>query len=298
MVDALLPASDDEDELNRACCEEVLRARSERSNAALKRPRPDSPVATPPVLEKKAPFDNKSLRAAVKLYCEDANAAEADHGPISEWDVSEVTDMTRLFIHQSDFNADLSKWDASKVTRMSIMFGNCKRFNSDLSKWDVSKVTRMNSMFANCKRFNADLSKWDVSKVNTTTAMFANCKRFNADLSKWDVSKVTRMDSTFANCKRFNADLTNWDVTNVGDIYLMFTGADAFDGRMPIGIVEKMHAMRERRSRRCLWNMARRLVLPLAKTRCIAYFWFELAARPRPNGEAPAGAVAAFEEEF
>lgn len=87
MVDAALPASD---ELHRACC---LRARSECSNAALKRPRPDSPAANPPVaipvLKKKVPFDNKSLRAAVKLYCKDANAAEAKHGPISEWDVSD-----------------------------------------------------------------------------------------------------------------------------------------------------------------------------------------------------------------
>jgi surface protein len=40
------------------------------------------------------------------------------------------------------FNGDISQWDVSKVTNMSRMF--CAgQFNGDISQWDVSKVTNI-----------------------------------------------------------------------------------------------------------------------------------------------------------
>ena len=156
---------------------------------------------------------------------------------------------------------------------MSVTFNGCWNFNADLSEWDVSKVTDMSVTFNGCWNFNADLSEWDVSKVGDMDEMFNDCKAFNADLSKWDVSKVLAMQG-------------------------MFSGAKAFDGRLSAEMVAKMYACGDRRPGRLLWKMARRLALPLARMRCVAYFWFELAARPGPNGEAPPGAIEAFVAEF
>ncbi len=51
-----------------------------------------APVAAP-----KTKFTNKTLCAAVKLWCSDRAAALAKYGPIGEWDTSGVTDMSRLF---------------------------------------------------------------------------------------------------------------------------------------------------------------------------------------------------------
>jgi len=42
-------------------------------------------------------FNNETLRAAVKEWLDDEIQAEEKYGHISKWDVSEVTNMRRLF---------------------------------------------------------------------------------------------------------------------------------------------------------------------------------------------------------
>ena len=48
------------------------------------------------------------------------------------------------------FNSDISEWDVSNATDMQYMFFDCKSFNQDLSKWDVSKVNDYDDIFYNC----------------------------------------------------------------------------------------------------------------------------------------------------
>ena len=69
-------------------------------------------------------------------------------GPIGEWDISSVVDMTGAFRDTAMFDGDVSKWDVSSVTSMSAMFTTASFFNGDLSKWDVSSITSMSAMFA------------------------------------------------------------------------------------------------------------------------------------------------------
>ena len=66
-------------------------------------------------------------------------------------DVSEITDMESVF-DDVKFDGDISEWDVSNVTNMSAMFihSSYTGKNGDISGWDVSKVTNMNSMFADC----------------------------------------------------------------------------------------------------------------------------------------------------
>jgi len=42
-------------------------------------------------------FNNESIRDAVKAWLRDPNAANKEYGHISRWDVSKVTNMSRLF---------------------------------------------------------------------------------------------------------------------------------------------------------------------------------------------------------
>ena len=51
------------------------------------------------------------------------------------------------FYEATSFNSDLSDWNVSNVTNMAYMFYSTTSFNNDLSNWDVSKVTNMNTMF-------------------------------------------------------------------------------------------------------------------------------------------------------
>ena len=98
---------------------------------------------------------------------------------ISDWDVSNVTDMNGMFFMCKELKSvgDISKWNVSKVTDMNSMFNGCNEleFIGDISKWNVSNVTNMGHMFNSCNNFNQDISNWNVSKVMFKYRMFYNC---------------------------------------------------------------------------------------------------------------------------
>jgi len=131
-----------------------------------------------------------------------------DEGPecdLNDIDTSKIKDMSNLFNAASftifkKFNGDVSQWDVSNVTNMFGMFYECKKFNCDISRWNVSKVSDTDGMFYDCKNFNCDLSKWDMSNVKDIRWMFEGCKKFNQDLDSWNVSNVKYMTSAFKNC--------------------------------------------------------------------------------------------------
>merc|ERR1712025_1281948 len=151
------------------------------------------------------------------------------NGPIGEWDVSSVTDMTKTFFMAKDFNDDISKWVVSSATNMSGMFAGAEGFDGDISNWDVSRVTDMNGMFFYARNFSQDTSRWDVSRVTATSWMFYSGESFNQDISGWDVSRVTTMEKMFAYAKAFNQDISHWDVSSVTNMINLFWGGLSFN---------------------------------------------------------------------
>ena len=97
-------------------------------------------------------------------------------------DTSEITDMSWLFEYIS-CNFDISNWDVSNVKDMTGMFYCCYDFNCDLSNWNVSNVTDMYSMFTGCEKFNCDLSDWDISNMMHWKNMFSGC--YNMTIPIW-----------------------------------------------------------------------------------------------------------------
>lgn len=148
---------------------------------------------------------------------------------LSSWDVSNVTDLSGMFSGAESFTSDLSNWNVSNVTDISGIFYGAYSFNSDLSSWDVSNITDMGSMFASATSFNSDISGWDVSNVKDMSFMFYHAGAFDADISTWDVSSVTNMSGMFSYHATFNGDLSGWDVSNVTDMNTMFAGAESFN---------------------------------------------------------------------
>ena len=63
-----------------------------------------------------------SLETAVQAYNADVASAEATYGPLADWDVSGITDMSLLFYKLENFDADVSSWETSGVTNMHRMF--------------------------------------------------------------------------------------------------------------------------------------------------------------------------------
>jgi len=85
-----------------------------------------------------ATFTTKAeLQTAVREYNANPDAATATYGPIADWDVSAITDMSSLF--EDDNNG----YDYSYDELGSLLKG----FNADISGWDTSSVTDMSSMF-------------------------------------------------------------------------------------------------------------------------------------------------------
>ena len=87
------------------------------------------------------PFTNDTLRRAVQDYLAGGARKERivdKYGEISNWDVSNVTDMEGMFGCANSFNQPLNNWNVSNVTNMEQMFQNARSFNQPLNKWNVS----------------------------------------------------------------------------------------------------------------------------------------------------------------
>jgi len=100
---------------------------------------------------------------------EDAGRSSA---PLN-WNVSNVTDMSKLFHFATSFNQPIENWNVGNVTNMSGMFSSATSFNQPIGGWDVSNVTDMSYMFwraaslrsKKMKRHMVSVGDWDVSKV-------------------------------------------------------------------------------------------------------------------------------------
>ncbi|RPA69780.1 BspA family leucine-rich repeat surface protein [Cyclobacteriaceae bacterium YHN15] len=151
--------------------------------------------------------------------------------PIGNWDVSNVTNMSRMFYLSGSFNQSIGNWDVSNVTNMSEMFYQSGDFNKPIGigNWDVSNVTNMSGMFYNSD-INQPIGDWNVKNVTDMSEMFSNSK-FNQPIGNWDVGKVTTMQYMFSNTP-FNQPIGNWDVSNVTDMSYMFSSSQF---NQPIG---------------------------------------------------------------
>jgi len=132
-------------------------------------------------VERKMFKSNRELCLAVDAYLGDDDAlilgAKTFYGnPIGSWDVSMVSDFSKVFNAQRNprtatFNEGLGQWDVSRATNMSQMFSGAAKFNQDISNWDVSSVTNVYFMFHGAYAFRQDLSRWKTTKVTNLESM-------------------------------------------------------------------------------------------------------------------------------
>ena len=114
------------------------------------------------------PQTKQALRTMLAEYCE----GKISYGEPNTWDVTLVTDMSRLFQGMEKFNAAIDQWNTSEVTDMSAMFAGASSFNQPI-KMETSQVTDMCSMFQDASSFNQPIKyKIDMSKVSFNDGMF------------------------------------------------------------------------------------------------------------------------------
>ncbi len=160
------------------------------------------------------------VTSMIGLFMGNLNGSNPFNQDISSWDVSNVTDMSTMFL-MSSFNQDISSWDVSSVINMDYMF-NFSQFNQSIGFWNVSNVTTMVRMFS-ISSFDQSIGDWDVSSVNDMNHMF-NFSQFNQPIGFWNVSAVTDMSYMFSD-SRFNQDIGSWDVSGVINMNGMFIGS-------------------------------------------------------------------------
>lgn len=111
--------------------------------------------------------NNRQLRQLVNRYCRSSN-----HGlpPIGEWDVSQVTDMSDLFLGNRTFNDNINNWNVSNVVDFSRMFKGAEVFNQPLDKWGpkLNPDANFDEMFYGAKLFTKNLRSWDNVLANST----------------------------------------------------------------------------------------------------------------------------------
>ncbi len=155
------------------------------------------------------------------------------NAPIGNWDVSNVTSMTGMFMNAPQFNQPIGNWNVSYVTSMAAMFEGAKNFNQPIENWNVSNVEDTYLMFAGATSFNQPIGNWNVSRVNNMAGMFEEATNFNQPLDNWNVSSVISMEDMFKYATNFNQPIGNWDVSRVNKMKSMFEGATNFN--QPIG---------------------------------------------------------------
>ena len=171
-------------------------------------------------------IDTSKITDMSCLFEFDGISSSMNHfnGDISKWDVSNVTDMHKMF-RNSDFtgkNSDLSNWDVSNVTDMSNMFEKCYLHGElGISTWDVSNVTRMSYMFKHAF-IEDDLSEWDVSNVKYIDGIFWGTAFFNSDITNWKLTSTISLDNMFYKNNHYKQDLSKLDVSHIKSMQAMF----------------------------------------------------------------------------
>ncbi len=200
---------------------------------------------------------------------------KAGTNPLNWVNTSKVEYMSYMFYDTTAFNQDVSNWDVSTVTTMEKMFLGAQMFNnggaigttgSNPLNWAVDpakpwQVDIMSEMFRNAGRFNQDISGWDVRNVTTMEHMFRSAYKFNQNISGWNVGLVSNMDNMFNGAIAFNnggasmnkdanfAVHTSWDWStglphgwsnlpaNMFKGVLPETLADTDKPKLPLGVV-------------------------------------------------------------
>jgi surface protein len=181
-------------------------------------------------------FDTSEVTDMSYMFCmyqgmnseEDSRLTELD---VSNFDTTNVTDMSGMFYECIALTSlDVSKFDTRNVANMSYMFASCDALASlDVSKFDTRNVTDMSSMFWCCRALTSlDVSNFDTRNVTDMACMFTACDNLTSlDVSKFSTSKVTTMRFMFRCEKLEELDVSNFDTSNVTDMYLMFSGCSA-----------------------------------------------------------------------
>lgn len=141
-------------------------------------------------------LDDTNFNVAISEWFANQASAEAEYGPIGQWNTTAVNTMFAAFEGKTTFNEDIGAWDVSNVTTLERMFNNADAFNQNLNGWNTSKVTNLNNTFADTAAFNSPLNDWDVRAVTQVINMFSSATAFQQPLNNWKINSVFNVNGS------------------------------------------------------------------------------------------------------
>ena len=92
---------------------------------------------------------------------------------VDQWGTGVWLSMARSFIDCINLKVPATDIpDLSNVSNLSLMFLGASIVNPDVSNWDISNVTNLAGMFFLASLANPDISNWNISKVTDAGLMF------------------------------------------------------------------------------------------------------------------------------
>ena len=173
-------------------------------------------------------FSSFDMSNVTFMYSMFYNSSQLDNDEliIHNWNISKVTDLSKLCYQSQYALCDFTGWDTSSVTDMSMMFFYCNNTKSILlTGWDTSKVTNMRGLFRECSKLTSlDVSNFNTSNVTDMGTMFEGCDALTSlDVSNFNTSNVTDMADMFWGCDALTSlDVSNFNTSNVTDMGGMF----------------------------------------------------------------------------
>jgi surface protein len=161
---------------------------------------------------------------------------------INYLNISNRTSLSGLFqyLQYVDITPlNISEWDTSNITNMSYIFDESSFTlgSSSLANWDTSNVTRLDGAFRNLVGDSnlinpGDIGQWDVSSCENFSGIFAtsifwaelNGSMLSSDLSNWGMNNATNMDSMFYSngALQHNTNFNNWNVSGSSLAFIFY----------------------------------------------------------------------------
>ena len=99
---------------------------------------------------------NDDFRVAISEWLADESSAAKKYGRIQHWNTVNVTDMSQLFMNQTQFNENILDWNVSNVLSMREMFKGAEAFNHDIREWTVPSVMITSHMLVGATMMNSN----------------------------------------------------------------------------------------------------------------------------------------------
>jgi surface protein len=145
---------------------------------------------------------------------------------VSNWDISSMTSLRRMFSTTGLTSIDISSWDTSNIENMEGLFNNSESLATitGIENLDLTSLTNAGGLLERCTSYvtgTFDFSWFTPPNVVITNSLFANTEATSIDMSGGFAS--ANASFMFSNCTELvSVNATNLDLSNATNTTRMF----------------------------------------------------------------------------